>query len=292
MHPHVVEADVARAALSQGRDAGGVNRLDVDGDLVPALHLPGDVGLLAAPLRRATLRPRDLHGHAFASENGLHGIPRVGHLYRRIVAAEPRVVEAAFVAQLAIGVEDKDVRRGEAAIGFRDGLRVAVVEIREVEAFVGRVLLHVLEAVVVFRVAELVDAQTVGMVGIDRHEGHTLRSIIGEERLESIGGAVRGRAMIGGEEHDQDLAVLKFGEFVRLAVDARELEVGRAGADCEIGDAVFGDGDGTKGETKEGEQKVKNFHDGRKRRKGRRFQLLNPAAAAQARSILQGNPCR
>ncbi len=74
----------------------------------------------------------DFDFDGLACKHGLDGVGGVGGFYGFGVE-EAGIIELAFVAELAVGIEDEDVWGGDAAVGDGDGLGVAVVEVGEVE---------------------------------------------------------------------------------------------------------------------------------------------------------------
>ena len=223
--PDVDEAEAVGVVLRQLGHACRIDQLEIDRLRFPFLLGLGDVVALGVPLRRAAhddgLRRRD----GLAGEQLDHGVAGVvrGH---RLRILEARVVHAADVTELALPIEEEDVGRREAAIGLGGGLRVTVVEIRKRETRVARVELHLRVAVVVFAVAELIDADAVGAVGVDGNDVEALRLELLRERDETRLRGVRVRTVVGEEDHHEELRSLVVGEGVRLAVDAEELEVG------------------------------------------------------------------
>ena len=121
----------------------------------------------------------------------------------------------------------------ETTVGAGDELLVAVVEVREIPAEAGGVGLHVGERVVVFAVAEFVEAEAVGVVGIDGDETKTAAAEIVAKFLETFFDAVGRGAVIRGEEDHEHIGSGEVREFVRAAVDAGESKIGGGVADGE-----------------------------------------------------------
>lgn len=83
---------------------------------------------------------------------------------------EPGIVELTFVTQPTVAVENKDMRRGKAAIRLGDGLGATVVKVGEIECFLRGVFFHVIKPVVVFRVTEFINAEPGWVVRINDHQ--------------------------------------------------------------------------------------------------------------------------
>ena len=134
------------------------------------------------------------------------------------------VVEAALVAKGAFLIEDEDVGRCDRAIGLRDRLRLAVVEVGEVEFVVLGVCLHFFEGISVDRPAELPELpRRAGRCRRSRRSD-TLGAVGGDELLETILGGDRVRAVIAGEDHCEELVI---GKVVELPIFSRRSPAGR-----------------------------------------------------------------
>ena len=135
------------------------------------------------------MRFGELDGDGFAVEEGEDRVAGVGR-FDGFFLRETRIIKTAGVAEAAGFIEDEDVGCSETTVGAGDELLVAVVEVREIPAEAGGVGLHVGERVVVFAVAELVEAEAVGVVGIDGDETETAAAEIVAKFLETFFDAV------------------------------------------------------------------------------------------------------
>ena len=184
---------------------------------------------LVGPLHRAAKRPRRGDRHGLAGE---HRVERVARVVRLGLGRIFVVVDPAAETQLAIAVEEKDVRRRDRAVCLRHRLRLAVVEIREVELVVAGADLHVVERVAKVGVAELVEPHRRRIVRRNRHHRDAAILVVGGQLFDPLFVRLGGRAMIAGEDDRQDVGVGEIGERVGLVVDARQREVGCRGTDC------------------------------------------------------------
>ncbi len=75
-------------------------------------------------------------------------------------------------------------------------------------------------------IAQLVEANGGGVVGRDGHDGDALVVIVGVQPGDPALVGLGGRAMVAGEDDDQDLGLGEVRQGVSLAIDARQLEVG------------------------------------------------------------------
>jgi len=184
------------------------------------------VPLVAFPFDVAADGVGDRDAGIFAGEQIIEGVAEfVGGLFAGVAGV---VVHSAGVAELAIGVEDVEVRRAECAVGECDLLRL-IAEVGEAEILFLRPLDHVLE-----RIAGV----PFGFVGVDSGHGHVFGRIIGEEFVHAVFAADDERAVIAGEDDDEELGIFEAGERIVFAIDAGEIEVG--------GFLVEGEGEGHK----------------------------------------------
>ena len=118
-----------------------------------------------------------------------------------------RVVDPADVAQLAVLIEQKHVRRGQHAVGERRLLRLAVVEVRKCEALVLGPQLHVLERIAQVGVAQLVEPHGQRVVRRDGDQGDALVLVVGVQLLDPLFVGLGRRAVVAGEDDEQQLGV-------------------------------------------------------------------------------------
>ena len=128
--PEIHQENLARGVLAQPLQVlgdGGLYRdrspLDLGDGLQARL-------LLVHPFGRTPDSGRLHHRHRFAGQQGVEGLAGVAPCH---IGLARIVVDAALVAQLALGIEDEKVRRGAGSVGARHFLRVAVVEIGKIE---------------------------------------------------------------------------------------------------------------------------------------------------------------
>ncbi len=143
------------------------------------------------------------------------------------------IVDAALIAQLAVLIENKHVRRGDDAVRGRGGLRLAVVQIREGKILVFGPLLHIGERIAQIGVAHFVEPHGVGIVRRDGHERDALRAKIFVELNEPVFVRLRRRAVIAREYDGEHAGFCEIGERVGFIVDARQFEIGCRLADLQ-----------------------------------------------------------
>ena len=88
------------------------------------------------------------------------------------------VVDAALVAQLALMIEDEHVRRRLRSVRTRNRLSIAIVEIREIKVPVRGPDFHFVETVADIRVSELVQADSLRVIGLYRNQCHPFVAIV------------------------------------------------------------------------------------------------------------------
>ena len=131
----VVDQTLISRKFSVSLAASLRKRVGVDGLELDRLGVPlfdrflGRVALVG-PFGGAAEDARLRHGDGTAGEQVVDRVASVVRLGR----LDFRVVDAAVVAQPALLIEDEHVRRRERAERRRDALRLAVVQIRELEA--------------------------------------------------------------------------------------------------------------------------------------------------------------
>ena len=116
-----------------------------------------------------------VHGYRLSRQHGVQGQARVLDLHQRFAL---RVIDAPLVLQLAFFVEDEDVRRGLRAVGLGHRLRLAIVEVGEIEMAVFGADFHLFQAVAHVGVAQLGELDGLGVVGIDAHEVHAFAAVV------------------------------------------------------------------------------------------------------------------
>ena len=222
--PDIDHAVLVGGVGTQVGDAGLIDQFDGDRGLGPGLVLDVVQGLLLAPLGGAAHGLGEFEFDFLTGEDGVHGVLAILGLHGAVVI-EAGVVEAALVAELEILIEDEDVRSREATVGAGDRLGVAVVKVVKGPLVLFSVGLHLGIRVAVLTVTELILAEAVRVVGVDREKLHALTLVFFVELLEAALDAVRGRAVVRREEYDERFAAGVFGELVLLAVGAEQLEV-------------------------------------------------------------------
>ena len=118
-------------------------------------------------------------------------------------------------------------RGGDGAEFFGGGFGFAVVEIREIEMAIARADLHGFEGVVEVGVAEFVEADGGGAVGIDADDGGAARFEIGNEFFDAFFVSLGGWAMVAGENDGESFGVGEIFEGIVAAVHSWEIEIGR-----------------------------------------------------------------
>src|SRR4051812_40275279 len=101
-------------------------------------------GFLCNPFRRAAEHAGVLNGHSLVCQESVNGVAGVLRFDEGLALA---IIDPAFIAQLALLVEDKDVRRSLRTVRSRNGLRVAIVEIRKLEVAVRAAYFHFVQTV-------------------------------------------------------------------------------------------------------------------------------------------------
>jgi hypothetical protein len=118
-------------------------------------------------------------------------------------------------------------------------LRVAVVEIGEIEMTVCRADFHVLERIAEIRIAQFVEAHGIGAIGLDGDEGDAAIAVVGRKLLEARFVKLRRGAMVAREGDDKNFAGDIFGQTVRLPVNAGKAKIRRGRTDGQRGRAGF-----------------------------------------------------
>ena len=95
---------------------------------------------------------------------------------------------------------------------------------------------HFVEGIGEVGVAELIEADRLGVVGVDRDQRDALVLVVGVHLLDAGFVCLGGRAVIAGEEDDEDFGRVVVVEGVVFPVDAGEVEVRSGGVDGEWGD--------------------------------------------------------
>ena len=91
--------------------------------------------------------------------------------------------------------------------------------------------LHLLERIAQVGVTQLVEPHGGGVVGRDRHDGHALVLEVGVQVGNPLFICLGRRAVVAGEDHDQDLRAGEVLEGIGLAINAGQAEVGSVGTD-------------------------------------------------------------
>ena len=86
---------------------------------------------------------------------------------------------------------------------------------------------HFLQPVAHVRVAELIQADGLGIVGRDRHDGDASAFVIVNELLDSILICLGGWAVVAGEDDDEHLCGSEIVKRPGLPIDARKPKRGR-----------------------------------------------------------------
>ena len=116
------------------------------------------VRLLLLPLGGTAKNSGFGDGHRLSGKQGLDRVARVLGFHQLLAIA---VVDASLVAQLAVLVEDENVRRGLRPERPRYGLRLAVIKVWIAQVFVRDADLHFIETVAGVGGIQLVDADGV-----------------------------------------------------------------------------------------------------------------------------------
>jgi hypothetical protein len=244
-----IGAKSLEAVRGDGRDFDGL-RIEFadDGDAIN-----GFLGPLGGTAERAGVGD----GRIFVGQEGVDGVAGV---LRFDLFNAVGVVEAAFVAQVPSGIEDENVRRGLRAIGTSSGLGFAVVEIRISEVLPGHPDFHILERVRGVGGIQFIDAEGLGIVGLDDHDGDTFGGVVVVELLDALLVHLGDGAVVAGEDDGEDRAGGVVREGVCFAVDAGKRKIRGREADGE--DRVVdesGLGGGEDGSKKE-KQEADGFH--------------------------------
>ena len=196
-------------------------------------------------------------GRIFVGEESVDGVAGV---CRVDLLNAVGVVEAAFVAEMAGEVEDEDMGRGLRTVSAGDGLRFAIVEIGIGEVLPGNADFHFLESIGDVGGIEFIDAESVGVVGLNDDDGDALGSVGVEELLDALLVHLGDRTVIAGEDDGEDGAGGVVGEGVGVAVDAGEREIGSGGADGEDGVVEVSGLRGGEDGSEEKKQEADGFH--------------------------------
>ena len=138
-----------------------------------------------------------------------------------------RIIDPALIAQLAILIEDINMRRGQNAKLARDFLTLAIVEIWEFVIAVLGANFHFRQRIAEFGVAQLVEPQSIWIVGRNRHQRHAAVFEIAIELNNPIVVCLGRWTVIAGEHNDEQLRVMKIGQPIGFAVDSRQLKIRR-----------------------------------------------------------------
>jgi len=125
------------------------------------------------------------------------------------------------------------VRRGRGAVGAGDRLGLAVVKIWVVKAAEFGTDLHLFKGIAHVRIAELVELDRFGIVGFDGNQRHPAILVVRRELPDASFIELRGRAMIAGENEDENFASGVVFEAMLLVVDALEAEIRSGRSDSE-----------------------------------------------------------
>src|SRR5438309_10608345 len=118
------------------------------------------------------------------------------------------------------------MRGGGGTISAGNALRFAVVQIRKIELAIGSADLHVVEGVANVGVAHLIEANGVGIVGLNSDKSDAFVFVIGGQLADALFVELRRGTVIAREDNHEDFAVSVVLEAVRLPVDSGETEVG------------------------------------------------------------------
>src|SRR5260370_9255427 len=109
---------------------------------------------------------------------GEQGIVGVGGVLGLDLFGAVSVVDASFVTQLALLIENECMRRGLGTIGSGDGLRFAAVQIGVAQVLVGYANLHFFQSVADIGGIQLVDANGFGVVALNRDDGYPTVAVV------------------------------------------------------------------------------------------------------------------
>src|SRR4029077_9031102 len=150
-------------------------------------------------------------------QQGVDGIARVLglHLFDAVT-----VVDSPFVAQLALLIENEDVRRCLRTVGSSDGLRFPVVQIGVAQVLVGHTYFHFLQSIADVGGIEFIDANGLGVVTLNRDDGYTAIAVIVIELLDALFVHLGDGAVIACEYDNEDRAGGIVAEAVGIAINA------------------------------------------------------------------------
>ena len=103
-------------------------------------------------------------------------------------------------------------------------LGVAVVKIREVEMTVCGANLHLGEGVADIRVAQFIEPNRSGAIGLDGNQLDTLGGVVGGDGLDAVFIELRRGAMIARENDDEHFAGDPVARMVNLPVGSEQFE--------------------------------------------------------------------
>ena len=228
--PDVDHAELVGLIGHEVAETGGVDRLQLGRFLIPFGQGVGGGLPFVGPFDRAAEGARGGHGDRLTCEHRFEGVTGVVGLHLGGVVV---VVDPPAEAELALAVEEKHVRRGDGAVGLGGGLRVAVVEEREIEVVVAGAELHVVQRVAEVGVAELVEPHGLGIVRRDGDDGDAAVLVVGGELLDAIFVGLGRGTVVAGEDDCQDVGVGEVSERIGFAVDPGQRKIGGRDADGE-----------------------------------------------------------
>ena len=162
---------------------------------------------------------------------GEQGVERVAGIVSLDVLGELGVIDAPLEAEFAIFVVDEDVGSGDGTEDAGDFLGGAIVEVGEVEALVLGANLHVGQGVTDVGPGHFIQADGVGIVGVQSNDGDALGAVILGELDEAFFVALGGGAVVAGKDDAKKFGVFKGVRGVGFTVGPGQLEVREVGAE-------------------------------------------------------------
>ena len=144
--------------------------------------------------------------HFTAGQQRIKGITQIVYLH---VFGALTIIHPAAVAELALPVKNKGMRRCHRPIGARNLFLIAVIKIGKVELFIFRPDFHFFEGIAQVSVAEFVQADGLGIVRRYGYQRHASGLIIRSDLFQPLFIILRGGAMVAGENDNKDRRSLK-----------------------------------------------------------------------------------
>jgi len=159
-----------------------------------------------------------LHLDRLMREQRVNGVAGILCFYQRLALA---IIDASLIAQLALGIEDKNMRRGFGTIGARHCLRFAVVQVRKIEVPERGADFHFFKAVADIGITELAKPHRFGIVGLNRYQRDAAAAVIVRELLDAALVKLGGGAVVARENDNQHFRIRVVSQFMNLPVNSR-----------------------------------------------------------------------